>query len=251
MNNNLTALITGGASGIGLESTKRFLQEGFKVVVFDSAQDAEEKLKIKLKSITKNLLIVSVDVTNYQSIIDGFGKIKKADLKHNVLVNSAGISPPTNALHEYSIDDWNRCIDINLTGTFMVTKEFISYFLDTKVDHGSIINISSIMGVTASAAQAVYSATKHGVVGFTKSVAQDYAHKNLRVNAIGPGVIETPMTEGVLNDDNVMNALLSRIPLKRVAKASEVANLIYFLASDEASYITGAYIPIDGGYLSS
>ena len=133
----------------------------------------------------------------------------------------------------------------------MVTREFINSYIENKLSKGSIINISSIMGSRASASQAVYSATKHGVVGLAKSVAQDYAHLNLRANAIGPGVIETPMTNDVLFDENVKNHLLTRIPLKRVAQASEVASLVYFLATDESSYITGTYIPIDGGYLSS
>jgi NAD(P)-dependent dehydrogenase (short-subunit alcohol dehydrogenase family) len=236
MKNHLVALVTGGASGIGLATVERFISEGYKVAVFDANKSAKEVIKNSLKSEVNDVFIYEVDVTN---------------LTPSVLLNSAGISPPLNPLHKYEIDDWNRCVSINLNGTFMVTREFINSYIENKLSKGSIINISSIMGSRASAAQAVYSATKHGVVGLAKSVAQDYAHLNLRANAIGPGVIETPMTNDVLVDENVKNHLLTRIPLKRVAQASEVASLVYFLATDESSYITGTYIPIDGGYLSS
>lgn len=156
-----------------------------------------------------------------------------------------------NALHDYDVNDWKKCIDINLTGTFLMCKEFMKQFLDNKLSCGSIINISSIMGKRASAAQAVYSATKHGVVGLTKSIAQDYASFNLRANAIGPGAVETPMVEDIKGDKMIIDLMNSRIPLKRFGQPEEIANLIYFLASNDSSYITGSYIPIDGGYLAS
>lgn len=251
MKDHLVALVTGGASGIGLATVKRFISEGYKVAVFDANKSAKEVIKNSFKSEVNDVFIYEVDVTNHDSILDGFKGLAKDNLTPSVLLNSAGISPPLNPLHKYEIDDWNKCVSINLNGTFMVTREFINSYIENKLSKGSIINISSIMGSRASAAQAVYSATKHGVVGLAKSVAQDYAHLNLRANAIGPGVIETPMTNDVLVDENVKNHLLTRIPLKRVAQASEVASLVYFLATDESSYITGTYIPIDGGYLSS
>ena len=122
---------------------------------------------------------------------------------------------------------------------------------EQKIDAGAIVNVASIMGVRASGAHAPYAASKHAVVGLTKSIAQDYATMNIRANAIGPGVIDTPMNTELMKDENIMQYMLQRIPMNRVATSDEVANLIYFLASSEASYITGSYYPIDGGYLAS
>ena len=169
----------------------------------------------------------------------------------HVLVNCAGISPALNPLHQYSVEEWHRTIDINLHGTFYACREFLKLATEQKIDAGAIVNVASIMGVRASGAQAPYAASKHAVVGLTKSIAQDYATMNIRANAIGPGVIDTPMNTELMKDENIMQYMLQRIPMNRVATSEEVANLIYFLASSEASYITGSYYPIDGGYLAS
>ena len=123
---------------------------------------------------------------------------------------------------------------------FMPVKEFLKLATAQKIDAGAIVNVASIMGVRASAAQAPYAASKHAVVGLTKSIAQDYATMNIRANAIGPGVIDTPMNTELMKDENIMQYMLQRIPMNRVATSDEVANLIYFLASSEASYITGS-----------
>lgn len=254
MSNNepqLLAIITGGASGIGLSVTKRFLLEGYKVLILDANQAAGESVLNDLKSNTYSIDFIHCDITMHKQIESIFKTLGDNNSPAHVLVNCAGISPALNALHQYPVEEWHRAIDINLHGTFYACREFLSLATKIGLQEGAIVNVASIMGVRASAAQASYAASKHAVVGLTKSIAQDYAPMNIRANAVGPGVIDTPMNTELMKDENIMQYMLQRIPLKRVATSDEVANLIYFLASSEASYITGSYYPIDGGYLAS
>ena len=245
------AVITGGASGIGLSAVKRFLDEDHEVLILDANKDAGDQLINSLRSNTCNVNFAHVDITNHAQIDTVFADLQANNRPAHVLVNCAGISPALSPLHQYSVEEWHRTIDINLHGTFYACREFLKLATAQKIDAGAIVNVASIMGVRASAAQAPYAASKHAVVGLTKSIAQDYATMNIRANAIGPGVIDTPMNTELMKDENIMQYMLQRIPMNRVATSDEVANLIYFLASSEASYITGSYYPIDGGYLAS
>ena len=245
------AVITGGASGIGLSAVKRFLDEGYEVLILDANKDAGEQSVNNLKSDICNVNFAHIDITNHAQIDSVFADLHANNRPAHVLVNCAGISPALNPLHQYSVEEWHRTIDINLHGTFYACREFLKLATEQKIDAGAIVNVASIMGVRASGAQAPYAASKHAVVGLTKSIAQDYATMNIRANAIGPGVIDTPMNTELMKDENIMQYMLQRIPMNRVATSDEVANLIYFLASSEASYITGSYYPIDGGYLAS
>jgi NAD(P)-dependent dehydrogenase (short-subunit alcohol dehydrogenase family) len=245
------AVITGGASGIGLSAVKRFLNEGYKVLILDANKDAGEEAVKNLKSDTCDVNFTHCDITNHTQIETIFQDLLANNQPVHVLVNCAGISPALSPLHQYPVEEWHRTIDINLHGTFYACREFCKLAKMQKIDKGAIVNVASIMGVRASAAQAPYAASKHAVVGLTKSIAQDYATINIRANAIGPGVIDTPMNTELMKDDNIMQYMLQRIPMNRVATSDEVANLIYFLASSEASYITGSYFPVDGGYLAS
>ncbi len=250
-NKQSLAVITGGASGIGLSTVKRFLNEGYEVLILDANKEAGEESLNNLKSDTCNVNFLYCDITNHSQIDAIFEDLHAKNCPAHVLVNCAGISPALSPLHQYSVEEWHRTIDINLHGTFYACREFLKLATALKINEGSIVNVASIMGVRASAAQAPYAASKHAVVGLTKSIAQDYATMNIRANAIGPGVIDTPMNTELMKDDNIMQYMLQRIPMKRVATSDEVANLIYFLASSDASYITGSYYPIDGGYLAS
>jgi len=244
------AIVTGGASGIGLSVVERFAKEGFSVLIIDVNKEAGEVTKNDFISKGYDVNFASCNITKHSEVIGIFESLKTEGRAGDVLVNCAGISPSLSPLHKYSLEEWHRAIDINLHGTFYACREFLSLAVELSHRDAAIVNIASIMGVRASAAQAPYSASKHAVVGLTKSIAQDYAYMNIRANVVGPGVIETPMTKDVMASPEIMELMLDRIPLKRVAKADEVANLIYFLSSSEASYITGSYYPVDGGYLA-
>jgi len=245
------AVVTGGASGIGLSVAKRFIKEGYKVLILDANKAAGESVVNDLKSDVYHISFAQCDITRHEQVESIFKTLGDDSSAAHALVNCAGISPALNALHQYPVEEWHRAIDINLHGTFYACREFLGLATKMGLQEGAIVNVASIMGVRASAAQASYAASKHAVVGLTKSIAQDYAPMNIRANAVGPGVIDTPMNTELMKDENIMQYMLQRIPLKRVATSDEVANLIYFLASAEASYITGSYYPIDGGYLAS
>ncbi len=249
--NQSLAVVTGGASGIGLSCINRFAKEGYEVLIIDANKEAGESVLKNLKSEGYTSNFAYCDITKHEQVATIFETLGNENKSAQVLVNCAGISPGLNALHQYPVEEWHRAIDINLHGTFYACREFLNLAVKNNASEGAIINVASIMGVRASAAQASYAASKHAVVGLTKSIAQDYAHMNIRANAVGPGVIDTPMNTALMKDENIMGFMLGRIPLKRVASADEVANLIYFLGSSEASYITGSYHPVDGGYLAS
>ena len=243
-----TAIITGGGSGIGFACLEKFISHNYRVIIIDYRIEGIEE-KLSSAGISKE------DVDIHQANVADFNELESVftsihAIGASVLINCAGISPSTNALHEYDVDEWKRCVDINLNGSFYASKLFAQQFLANKLESASVINISSIMGKRGTPGHAVYSATKHAVIGLTKSMAQDYATLNLRVNAIGPGVIETPMTSDWMQDDGFKNYFLTKIPMQRAGKAAEIANTAYFLCSEEASYLTGAYIPVDGGFLA-
>ena len=172
-----------------------------------------------------------------ESAIKEFGKI-------DVLVNNAGITKDM-LLARMKEEDFKQVIDVNLVGTFNVTKNVVPYMM--KARSGRIINISSVVGISGNAGQTNYSASKAGIIGFTKSLAKEIASRNILVNAVAPGFIETNMTD-VLKDD-VKQEIAKNIPLKRMGTAQDVANVVKFLASDDSSYITGQVINVDGGML--
>ena len=187
-------------------------------------------------------LVVKADVSKAEEVdravkqaIDKFGKI-------DVLVNNAGITRDT-LLMRMKEEDFDKVIEINLKGTFLVTKAVTPYMM--KKRNGKIINLSSVVGVTGNAGQSNYSASKAGIIGFTKSIAKELASRNIRANAVAPGFIDTDMTS-VLSEDIKAN-INAQIPMKRMGTAREIANVVYFLGSEESSYITGQVINIDGG----
>ena len=187
-------------------------------------------------------LVVKADVSKAEEVdravkqaIDKFGKI-------DVLVNNAGITRDT-LLMRMKEEDFDKVIEINLKGTFLVTKAVTPYMM--KKRNGKIINLSSVVGVTGNAGQSNYSASKAGIIGFTKSIAKELASRNIRANAVAPGFIDTDMTS-VLSEDIKAN-INAQIPMKRMGTAREIANVVYFLGNEESSYITGQVINIDGG----
>ena len=245
MEERKVAFITGGSRGIGREVALKFADNGYNIVINYVSDKTDTKgLEKEFTKRGVEALIIKADVTNTEQIehlvnevIEKFGKI-------DVLVNNAGVTKD-NLLMRMSEEEFDKVVEVNLKGTFIVTKAVIKYMM--KKRSGSIINLSSVVGVAGNAGQANYSASKAGIIGFTKSVAKELASRNIRANAVAPGFIETDMT-AVLSD-SVKENIHNQIPLKRMGSAKEVANLIYFLGSDESSYITGQTINIDGGML--
>lgn len=243
MEENKVVCITGGSRGIGKEVAIKYAENGYDVVInYVSDRTDVESLKKEFNEKGVQSLIIKADVSKADEVeefvkkaIEKFGKI-------DVLVNNAGITKD-NLLMRMSEEEFDKVIEINLKGTYLVTKAVTKYMM--KKRNGSIINLSSVVGVVGNAGQCNYSASKAGIIGFTKSVAKELASRNIRANAVAPGFIETDMTN-VLSD-NIKESIHNQIPLKRMGSAREVANLIYFLGSEQSSYITGQVINIDGG----
>ncbi len=243
MSENKVALITGATRGIGKEIALELAANGFDIAVnYRSMQDGMEELKKEIESNNVKYEFVQADVADFEQCekmvketIEKFGKI-------DVLVNNAGITKD-GLIMRMKKEDFQAVIDINLTGTFNVTRNVIPYMIKQKA--GRIINLSSVVGVAGNAGQTNYSASKAGVIGFTKSLAKEVASRNILVNAIAPGFIDTDMTK-VLSD-NVKEGINAQIPLRRMGTPNEVAKVVKFLSSEDSSYITGQVINIDGG----
>ena len=243
MSERKVALITGATRGIGKEIALELAKNGFDIAVnYRSMQDDMEDLKKEIEENNVRCEFVGADVANFEQCenmvketIEKYGKI-------DVLVNNAGITKD-GLIMRMKKEDFEAVIDINLVGTFNVTRNVIPYMIKQK--SGRIINVSSVVGVAGNAGQTNYSASKAGVIGFTKSLAKEVASRNILVNAIAPGFIDTDMTK-VLSD-NVKEGINAQIPLKRMGTPNEVAKVVKFLASEDSSYITGQVINIDGG----
>lgn len=237
------ALITGASRGIGREIALEFAKKGYNIVInYRSDAPELEPLKKELEEYNIKTLFVQGDVTEFEKwegitkkVIETFGQI-------DVLVNNAGITKDTLFLR-MSEEDFEKVINVNLKGTFNVTKHVIPYM--TRERHGKIINIASVVGVTGNSGQANYAASKAGIIGLTKTLAREFASRNILVNAVAPGFIETDMTN-VLSS-SIKENILNGIPLKKMGTAKDVAKLVCFLGSEDNTYITGQVINIDGG----
>ena len=243
MSERKVALITGATRGIGKEIALELAQNGFDIAVnYRSMQEGMEDLKKEIEEYGVRCEFVGADVANFEQCesmvketVEKFGKI-------DILVNNAGITKD-GLIMRMKKEDFEAVIDINLIGTFNVTRNVIPYMIKQK--SGRIINVSSVVGVAGNAGQTNYSASKAGIIGFTKSLAKEVASRNILVNAIAPGFIDTDMTK-VLSD-NVKEGINAQIPLRRMGSPKEVAKVVKFLASEDSSYITGQVINIDGG----
>ncbi len=232
------ALVTGGSRGIGKAIVEVFSKEGAKVAFFYT-KESEEIKKLEKKG---EIFPINCDVRDFEAVKLAFENISKRFGPLSILVNNAGIT--RDALFvRMSEKDWDEVLEVNLKGTFNCTRVAIRQMM--KKREGSIINISSVAGQMGNPGQANYSASKAGIVGFTKSLAREYGRYGIRVNAISPGFIETSMTEKIPEDKR--KEVKSQIPLGRFGSPYEVANLALFLASDYSSYITGQVIGVNGG----
>ena len=243
MGERKTVLVTGGSRGIGREVANLYAEKGYDVIInYVSDKTDVEAIKKEFEEKNVECLLVKADVSK-QEDVDKLVKqaIEKFE-RIDVLVNNAGITKD-NLLMRMSEEEFDKVIEINLKGTFLVTKAVTRYMM--KKRQGSIINLASVVGVSGNSGQCNYAASKAGIMGFTKSVAKELASRNIRANAVAPGFIATDMTS-VLSDA-VKENINAQIPLKRMGTAKEVAELIYFLGSEQSSYITGQVINVDGG----
>ena len=229
--------ISGASRGIGKSIANYFAENDYKVIG-TSRNDFEFDNK------SKNLIPIKLDITSRNDIKKCFNYLKSKNLLPDILINNAGITSDQLFL-KMKDDDWDNVISTNLTGTYNLTKIFIRNMIKNK--NGRIINISSVAGLMGNPGQVNYASSKSALNGFTKSLAKEIGSRNITVNSIAPGFIDTDMTSFLDND--AKNAIIKDIPLKRFGMASDVAELALFLASNEASYITGQTISIDGGLL--
>lgn len=240
------ALVTGAARGIGKEIVYTLAENGYDVSINYRTKTTEiEQMKEELESKYKiKCALVQGDVASFEDTEKMVNETVEALGKIDVLVNNAGITKD-GLLMRMSKEDFESVIDVNLVGTFNVTKNVIPLMIKQK--SGRIINISSVVGVSGNAGQTNYSASKAGIIGFTKSLAKEVSSRNILVNAVAPGFIATDMTS-VLSD-SVKESINNQIPLKRMGSAKDIANVVKFLASEDSSYITGQVINVDGGML--
>lgn len=239
------ALITGATRGIGKQIALTLSKEGYNIALNYRKENEElENLKKEIEENNVKCLAVRGDVSNFEEVEEFTKEIVSEFGRIDVLVNNAGITKDM-LLMRMKKEDFESVIDVNLVGTFNVTKNVIGYMM--KARSGRIVNISSVVGISGNAGQTNYSASKAGIIGFTKSLAKEVASRNINVNAIAPGFIETNMTD-VLKEE-IKEEIAKSIPLKRMGKAQDVANLVKFLVSDDSSYITGQVINVDGGML--
>lgn len=234
------AIVTGGARGIGRAIGDRFLNEGAIVCLFDIMEDELKKVKEGCKS--NNLRIFTVDISDTTSVGSAVNETMSEFGRVDILVNNAGINRD-NLLMRMTDEEWDRVIEVNLKGTYNCIKAVIRPML--KARWGRIINITSVIGMIGNAGQANYSASKAGIIGLTKSAAKELASRGITVNCIAPGFIETPMTD-VLPDD-VKDTYMKQIPMGKFGKPDDVSGVCAFLSGDDASYITGQVIVVDGG----
>ncbi len=237
-----TAIVTGAARGIGKDVALKLASEGADVAICDIDEKEVNFTAGEIEKMGVNSLGIKVDVSCFEAVTAMVQKVLDNFNKVDILVNNAGITRD-NLLMRMSEQDWDLVLNVNLKGIFNFTKAVLRPMM--KQRSGNIVNLASVIGVMGNAGQANYAASKGGVIAFTKSIAKEVASRNINVNAIAPGFIQTDMT-GKLSEE-IREQMLSLIPLKRLGTVNDVSNLVLFLSSDISSYITGEVIKIDGG----
>jgi len=241
------AIVTGAGSGIGRAIAILYAKEGAKVIVSDISEKGGNETLDEIRNTGGEAVFVKADTS---SPSDNENLVTKAVTKYgglHIAVNNAGIGGPLAMVGEYPVEGWDKVIAINLSGVFYGMRYQLPAIL--KSGGGSIVNMASILGKVGTRFSAAYAAAKHGVIGLTESAALEYSNQGVRINAIGPGYIVTPLLTNTL-DEATMNGLASLHPIGRLGRPEEVAELSLWLNSDKASFVSGSYYNIDGGYLA-
>lgn len=245
-----TILVTGGSTGIGRATATMLSTEGAKVVIADVQDDEGAKTVDMIQQTGGRAEYHHVDVGDYAQVS---ALISTVVAQHETLdgaFNNAGIEGPTAKIADVSLEQWDRVVRVNLTGVFICMKCEIEQMLNQD-GGGSIVSTASAAGLVGIPGAASYNASKHGVVGLTKTVALEYASRNIRVNAVCPGFIETPMLQRVTNASvKIRDQLIGAVPMRRVAQASEIGDAVVWLLSGKSTYVTGVALPVDGGWVA-
>lgn len=237
------ALVTGGASGIGAECVRGLVREGARVVVMDSSGGAAQRLAADLG---KDTVAVAGDVRSPDDTSAMVRTATRTFGRLDLAVNCAGVAVPKKRdVHETAYDEWQRIVGVNLDGVFLSMRAEIREMLPGS---GAIVNVASIMSTVGSRGSSAYAAAKHGVLGLTRSAALEYAQRDIRINAVGPGFVHTPLLANKGPDE--LAALESRHPMGRLGTSTEIARVVLFLLSPASSFVTGGFFPVDGGYVA-
>ena len=234
---NRVAIVTGGAQGFGLAITKRFIESGAKVLIWD--KDTEYLNKVDLKNTQK----IEVDVSNYKSVENALAESLTHENKIDILINNAGIAGPNFKTWDYPLEEWQKVIDIDLSGVFYCCKTIVPHFI--KHNYGRIVNISSIAGKEGNPNAMPYSAAKAGVIALTKSLGKELAENNISVNCVTPAPAKTRIFDQITQEH--IDYMLSKIPRNRFVLVEELASLVAWMSSEENSYTTGSTFDLSGG----